>query len=130
MKHQVWLVVLVAAVLGAAPAGSVAGKWTGSINVHDAGSGADIPTPVSVQFEVSDAGAITGNIGREGEPTVSIQKAKLTADLLTFEAANEETNGPMMFTLHIAGDQLSGEMKGSIDTQPITAKVTLTRQQH
>jgi hypothetical protein len=34
----------------------------------------------------------------------------------------------MVFTLHVAGDQLSGEMKGSIDVQPITAKVTLTRQ--
>jgi hypothetical protein len=119
---------MLAAVVWAAPAVNVAGKWTGTIDVHDAGSGADIPTPVSVEFAVSDAGAITGSIGREGEPSVPIQKAKVAGDLLTFEAANEETNGPMAFTLHVTGDQLSGEMKGSIDVQPITAKVTLTRQ--
>jgi hypothetical protein len=128
MKLRVWALAMIAAALWAAPGATVAGKWTGTINIHDASSGADIPTPVSVEFAVSDAGAITGSIGREGEPSVSIQKAKLAGDQLTFEAANEETNGPMVFTLHVAGDQLSGEMKGSIDVQPITAKVTLTRQ--
>jgi hypothetical protein len=128
MKLRVCALPMMAVALWAAPAATVAGKWTGTINVHDAGSGADIPTPVSVEFAVSATGAITGNIGREAEPSVSIQKAKVAGDLLTFEAANEETTGPMVFTLHIAGDQLSGEMKGSIDVQPITAKVTLTRQ--
>ncbi len=103
MKLRVLALAMITAAVWATPAANVAGKWTGTINVHDASSGADIPTPVSVEFAVSDAGAITGNIGREGEPSVSIQKAKLAGDLLTFEAANEETNGPMVFTLHSRG---------------------------
>lgn len=127
MKHWFLLSTILTITAWAAPATSLAGKWSGTIDVHDR-SGADISTPVSIQLEQPSPNAATGTIGREGEPAVPIQNAKITGDTLTFEAGNEETTGPMKFEVHIQGDRMIGNMKGTIDVEPVTGKVELTRQ--
>ena len=112
--------------LGGGP--SVAGKWTGTVDVHDSSSGTDISTPIELQLDEPQAGAISGKIGREGDTEiVPIRKGTLNGNQISFEAASEETTGAMKFTLTLDGDRLAGNMKGALDTQEIQGKVKLSR---
>jgi hypothetical protein len=104
------------------------GRWTGTIAVDDVGSGTTITTQVHVELQQSSAG-LTGKIGRiEDSEVVPIKNARMEGDTLVFEAASEETTGPMKFTLKIAGDQMEGTMNGSIDSGDIKGKVKLQKE--
>jgi hypothetical protein len=104
------------------------GRWTGTIAVDDSGSGTTITTQVHVELQQGSDG-LSGKIGRiEDSDVVPIKNARMEGDTLVFEAASEETTGPMKFSLKIAGDQMEGTMKGSIDSGDIKGKVKLTRE--
>jgi len=104
------------------------GSWTGTIAVDDAGSGTTITTQVHVELQQKGEG-LSGKIGRvEDTDVVPIKNARMEGDTLVFEAASDETTGPMKFSLKIAGDQMEGTMKGSIDSGDINGKVKLTRE--
>lgn len=103
------------------------GRWTGTIAVDDTSSGTTITTQVHVDIQ-QKADGLTGKIGRvEDNELVPIKNAHMEGDTLLFEAASEETSGPMKFILKIAGDSMEGTMKGSIDSGDINGKVKLTR---
>jgi hypothetical protein len=113
-----------ALLLGADPTG----RWTGTIAVDDTGSGTTITTQVHVELE-QQADGVSGKIGRiEDTDVVPIKNAHVEGDTLVFEAASDETTGPMKFSLKIAGDRMEGTMKGSIDSGDINGKVKLTRE--
>jgi hypothetical protein len=59
---------------------------------------------------------------------VPIKNGRMEGDTLLFEAASDETAGPMKFSLKIVGDRMEGTMKGSIDSGDINGKVKLTRE--
>ena len=106
----------------------VTGTWTGTIAVDDTGSGTTITTQVHIELQQQGAG-VSGKIGRvEDTEAVPIKNVKMEGDTLSFEAANDETTGPMKFSLKIAGDRMEGTMKGSIDSGDINGKVKLTRE--
>jgi hypothetical protein len=106
----------------------VSGTWTGTIAVDDTGSGTTITTQVHIELQQQGAG-LSGKIGRiEDTEAVPIKNVKIEGDTLSFEAANDETSGPMKFSLKIAGDRMEGTMKGSIDSGDINGKVKLTRE--
>jgi hypothetical protein len=110
-----------------AVAADLTGTWTGTIAVDDTGSGTTITTQVHVEIQQKPDG-VTGKIGRvEDNEVVPIKNARMEGDTLVFEAASEETTGPMKFNLKIAGDQMEGTMKGSIDSGDIKGKVKLRR---
>jgi hypothetical protein len=124
MKRALWLALLFALGLSAA---DLDGKWAGTIDVKDAGSGTTITTPVQVQIE-HKANALSGHIGRpEDNESVPIRNARVEGKTLYFEASNGETEGAVRFVLTLEGDRLEGEMKGSVDTGDIVGKVKLTR---
>ena len=103
------------------------GRWTGTIAVDDTGSGTTITTQVHIELQ-QKSDVLSGNIGRiEDSEVVPIKNAHMEGDTLVFEAASEETTGPMKFSLKIAGDRMEGTMKGSIDSGDINGKVKLTR---
>ncbi len=103
------------------------GRWTGTIAVDDAGSGTTITTQIHVELQQQGSG-LSGKIGRvEDTDVVPIKNAHTDGDTLSFEAASDETTGPMKFSLKIAGDRMEGTMKGSIDSGDINGKVKLTR---
>lgn len=111
-----------------AAAVNIAGKWSGTIDVQDEGSGAVVTTPVQVQFE-QQAAALSGKIGRvEENDVIPIRNAKLEGNTVYFEAASPDTEGPMKFVLTLTGDRMEGSMHGSIESADITGKVKLTRQ--
>jgi hypothetical protein len=106
----------------------VTGTWTGTIAVDDAGSGTTITTQVHIELQ-QQGSALSGKIGRvEDTEAVPIKNVKVEGDTLSFEAASDETSGPMRFSLKIAGNQMEGTMKGSIDSGDINGKVKLTRE--
>ena len=104
------------------------GRWTGTIAVDDTGSGTTITTQVHIEIQQKAEG-LSGKIGRiEDQDVVPIKNARMDGDTLSFEAASDETTGPMKFSLKIAGDRMEGTMKGSIDSGDINGKVKLTRE--
>lgn len=123
-------IVAFCAVFAAAQAASagLAGKWSGTVEVHDSSSGSTISTPIEIQLEERQPGIIAGKIGREGDSElVEIRNGKLAGDHVSFEAASGETSGAMKFDLVLSGDRLEGMMKGAIESQDIEGKVKLNR---
>ncbi len=124
MKILILTCLLCALAFGA----DVAGTWTGTIAVDDAGSGTTITTQVHIELQ-REGNSLSGKIGRvEDTEAVPIKNVKMEGDTLSFEAASDETSGPMQFSLKIAGDLMEGTMKGSIDSGDIKGKVKLTRE--
>ena len=109
-------------------AADVSSTWTGTIAVDVTGSGTTITTQVHIELRQQGDG-LSGKIGRvEDTDAVPIKNVKMEGDTLSFEAASDETRGPMKFSLKIAGDRMEGTMKGSIDSGDINGKVKLTRE--
>lgn len=126
--HRMRTLILMFLVCALALGADVAGTWTGTIAVDDTGSGTTITTQVHIELQQQGDG-LSGKIGRvEDSDAVPIKNAKMVGDTLVFEAASDETTGPMKFSLKIAGDRMEGTMKGSIDSGDINGKVTLTRE--
>jgi hypothetical protein len=111
-----------------AGAGDLSGKWAGSIEIADSGSGGNITTPVRAVFE-QKANLVSGKIGRrEDEQSESIRNGRVEGAKVFFEVTSPETSGAMKFSLTLEGDQLRGEMKGVVDSGEIVGKVRLTRE--
>lgn len=124
MRRLLPLILTCALAFGA----DLTGRWTGTIAVDDTASGTTITTQVHVELQQQGDG-LSGKIGRvEDTDVVPIKNARMDGDTLHFEAASEETSGPMKFILKIAGDKMEGTMKGSIDSGDINGKVKLTRE--
>ncbi|HZT33536.1 MAG TPA: hypothetical protein VFA33_26850 [Bryobacteraceae bacterium] len=122
---KLWLLPCLAMVLTAA---DISGKWIGSIEVADDSSGTTINTPVRAEFE-QKSNLLSGKIGRrEDQQTESIRNGKVEGTKIVFEVTSPETAGAMKFDLTLEGDRIEGNMKGSLDSGPITGKVHLVRQ--
>jgi len=107
----------------------VSGKWSGIIEVNDTSSGDTINTPVKAEFDQKSA-QISGKIGRkEDEECEPIRNAKLEGNTLVFEVRSPEIPSAFKFNLELVGaDRIEGNMRGAIDSGPITGKVKLTRE--
>ena len=111
--------------LGAA---DVSGKWTGSIEIADNAGVSTVNTPVRAEFE-QKANLVSGKIGRrEDERAEVIRNGKVDGVKISFEVSSPETMSAMKFNLTLDGDQLQGEMKGTVDSGEIVGKVRLKRQ--
>jgi hypothetical protein len=120
MKKLFWILPCLALALSA---GDVTGKWSGTIDVEDAGS----TTEVQVQL-VQKADAISGKIGRTGGADEgTIQNGKADGAKVSFEVVSAQTSSPFKFTLTLVNDRLEGEMKGATDDGEIVGKVKLSR---
>ena len=124
MKH-LWLLPLVALSLYGA---DISGKWTGSVEITDPGSGEKISTPVKAEF-TQKAAEVTGSIGREQDTEAeTILQGKLDGKNLAFEVKPPEATSTMKFTLVVVSDdRIEGDMQGAIDVGKISGKVVLTR---
>jgi hypothetical protein len=121
MKKALWLLPCLALALSGA---DVSGKWSGTIDVEDAGN----TTPVSVEL-VQKSDLVSGKIGRQGGGDEgTIRNGKIDGAKVSFEVVAHETSSPFKFTLTLANDTLEGEMKGSVDEGEIVGKVKLTRE--
>lgn len=108
-------------------AADVSGHWTGTIDIEDQGSGTTISTPVRIDIDQQSA-AISGKIGRpEDAQDVPIKNAHMEGNKIWFEAMSGETAGPVKFMLTVTGDLMEGDMKTSLDAQPLNGKVKVTR---
>ncbi len=120
MKKVFWILPCLVLALSA---GDVTGKWSGTIDVEDAGS----TTEVQAQL-VQKAGAISGKIGQPGDADAgTIQNGKVDGVNVSFEVVSSHTSSPVKFRLTLVNDRLEGEMKGSTDDGEFVGKVKLTR---
>jgi|SRR5579863_6446983 len=105
-------------------ASDLSGKWTGTIDIEDAG------TTVPIQAElVQKSNDVSGKIGRAGTGEEgTIRNGKVDGTKVAFEVVSTETSGVYKWTLTLVNDQLEGEMKGSTDDGEIVGKVKLSRE--
>ena len=121
MKKVFWLLPCLALALSGA---DVSGKWSGTIDVEDAGNS----TPVQVEL-VQKSDMVSGKIGRQGGGDEgTIRNGKVDGTKVSFEVVSPQTSSPFKFTLTLAKDTLEGEMKGSVDEGEIVGKVKLSRE--
>jgi len=120
MKKAFWILPCLALVMSGA---DVSGKWSGTIDVEDAGS----TTEVKVEL-VQKADSLTGKVGRTGGGDEGeIRNGKVDGQKISFELLSSYSTTPFKFTLTLVNDHLEGEMKGSMDQGEIVGKVKLTR---
>jgi len=121
MKKVFWLLPCLALALSGA---DVSGKWSGTIDVEDAGS----TTPVQVEL-VQKSDLVTGKMGRTGGGDEgTIRNGKVEGTKVSFEVVSSQSSNPFKFTLTLVNDTLEGEMKGSVDEGEIVGKVKLNRE--
>jgi len=120
MKKAFWLLPCLALVMSGA---DVSGKWSGTIDVEDAGSSTDVKVEL-----VQKAGTLTGKVGRSGGGDEGeIKNGKVEGEKVSFELVSSYSTTPFKFTLTLVNDRLEGEMKGSLDQGEIVGKVKLSR---
>ena len=120
MKKALWILPCLALLMSGA---DFSGKWSGTIDVEDAGSSTDVQVEL-----VQKADTITGKIGRTGGGDEGvIRNGKVDGQKISFEVVSSETSSPFKFTLTLVNDHLEGEMKGSVEDGEIVGKVKLTR---
>jgi len=120
MKKALWILPCLALVMSGA---DVSGKWSGTIDVEDAGSSTDVQVEL-----VQKADTVSGKIGRTGGGDEGvIRNGKVAGEKISFEVVSGQTSSPFKFTLTLVNDRLEGEMKGSMDEGEIVGKVKLAR---
>ena len=123
MKKVLWFLpglTLALALNGA----DVSGKWSGTIDVEDAGSS----TEVQIEL-VQTSDVVSGKIGRAGGGDEgTIRNGKVEGTKVSFEVVSSHTPSPFKFTLTMVDNRLEGEMKGSVDEGEIVGKVKLARE--
>jgi|SRR5579863_4716206 len=119
MKSSLWLLPFLALSLYGA---DVSGKWSGTIDIEDAGSS----TPVQVEL-VQKADVLSGKVGHAGGDSEAIRNGKVEGAKVSFEVFSSQTNSPWKFTLTLVEDRLEGEMKGTADEGEVVGKVKLNR---
>ncbi len=125
--RKLWFLPCMVLALAAAESG-VSGKWAGTIDVVDSTSGTTINTPVRMELVEKD-GSISGKIGRREDMDVEpIRNGRIDGSKVFFEVNSTETSAKVKFALTLSGKTMEGEMKGSMDSAPISGKVHLTRQ--
>ena len=120
MKKTLWILPCLALVMSGA---DISGKWSGTIDVEDAGSSTDVQVEL-----VQKADTVSGKIGRTGGGDEGeIRNGKVAGEKISFEVVSGQTSSPFKFTLTLVNDRLEGEMKGSMDQGEIVGKVKLSR---
>ena len=120
MKKAFWILPSLALVMSAA---DVSGKWSGTIDVEDAGASTEVHVVL-----VQKADTVSGTIGRAGGGDEGeIRNGKVAGEKISFDVVSGEHANPFKFTLTLVNDHLEGEMKGSMDQAEIVGKVKLSR---
>lgn len=107
-------------------AADISGKWSGTIEIADAG-GSPVEATVRAEF-AQKSDSVSGKMGRAGDDDSPIRNGKVEGEEISFEVMSPETTRPMRFKLKLVGGRLEGFMKGEIDEGEIVGKVTLSRE--
>lgn len=107
----------------------VSGKWSGTVDIDTPDGKASLP--ITAEFKQQDK-ALTGTIGKQGEPQYPIEKGALESGKMSFEFTApdaDEESGQQKFTLRldvVQDNQIQGEFK-SVNGVKLIGKVTLAR---
>jgi len=120
MKKAFWILPCLALVMSGA---DVSGKWSGTIDVEDAGSSTEVQVELLQKSDTVSGKVARAGGGDEGE----IRNGKVDGQKISFELVSSYSTTPFKFTLTLVNDRLEGEMKGSMDQGEIVGKVKLSR---
>lgn len=124
----VLLFALAAALVSAAPSPSVAGKWTGDVDIKTP-DGQDISAPFAADLKCTDGKTVTGTIQTGDSPDIAISKGMFDGEKLTFSVSGD---GDMVWNAIFTFDG-PDKMKGTAeattpDGNKVTAKLVVSRQ--
>jgi len=124
MKTFLCLMALAALVL-AAPAGDLSGKWTGTFNIS-------IPDGSVRESEIimtlkQTGTELTGTAGPQEGEQFPIRNGKVAGDKITFEVERSDVSQVIKFDLALAGDRIKGGASLTREGETRTAKVDMGR---
>jgi hypothetical protein len=107
----------------------LSGTWRGVIEVNHGGGAPTVSVPIRLRLE-QKRNDLSGEIGHEADDATPapIQNARVEGSEIYFEAANEQTQGPVRFRLKLEGKRLTGQMRGMVEQGPISGRVDLSRE--
>lgn len=106
-------------------AADLSGKWTGTIQVTT--SDGDTTT-VPLLAELHQKGQeLAGTLGRHAAEHQTIQKGRIDGTKVSFEVTTSDSGTPFTFELTATDLRLEGNMKGRLESGPVSGKVALTR---
>ena len=109
-------------------AGDLTGKWSGTVTIHDPGSGETTQAKVTLTIQ-QNGKALTGKIGRPDDEAVEIKNGTVNGSRVTFEAFNGETASPAQFTLTTGDGTMQGTMSVLAEAGTrLTGEVKLVRE--
>jgi|SRR5882757_7939347 len=123
MKRINWLIIIVlfGAFGSVAAGGDVSGKWVGVFHVTAPdGSKRDDKAVVILQQQGNE---VTGSLGETEEKQFPFKKGKMNGNVLTIEM----DRNPVVFTLKLEANKLTGEIRDAEDTSKVLGQVDLTR---
>ncbi len=118
MKNFVLTMLLLMVCAGAAVAGDLSGKWSGTINVVENGESKTVPVLLILK---QDGAKLTGSGGGSEDDQHAIIKGSIDGDKITIEAEGEDEN--FYLELIVDGDQMTGTVrKGDSDRMKMSVK--------
>ena len=118
------LIVLMA---GAAIAGELTGKWSGTLTRVGPEGPAQDPGPAYMDLKLAGK-VVTGTAGPDENRQMAISNGKLEGKKLTFEVVQQ--GGPtLIFDLTFDGETIKGTANGERGEQKMSAKIDLKRRQ-
>jgi hypothetical protein len=103
-------------------AGNVTGKWVGKFHILPQGGGPREDKAVVILKQQGEE--VTGTLGETDESKqMPLKKGKITGNSLKIEMEGN----PIVFTLTLDGDKLTGEIRDAHDESKVLARVDLKR---
>ena len=102
-------------------AGNVTGKWVGVFHVLPQGGGPREDKAVLILKQQGEE--VTGTLGETESKQMPLKKGKITGNSLKIEMEGN----PVVFTLTVDGDKLTGEIRDAHEESKVLARVDLKR---
>ena len=102
-------------------AGNVTGKWVGIFHVLPQGGGPREDKAVLILKQQGEE--VTGTLGETESKQMPLKKGKITGNSLKIEMEGN----PVVFTLTVDGDKLTGEIRDAHEESKVLARVDLKR---
>src|SRR2546430_1653908 len=100
---------------------NLTGKWVGTFHVLPQGGGPREDKAVVILKQQGEE--VTGTLGETESKQMPLKKGKITRNSLKIEMEGN----PVVFTLTLDGDKLTGEIRDAHDESKVLARVDLKR---
>ncbi len=122
------LFALAALLVFAAPQNSVAGKWSGTVEIKTPDGGIANP-PMNGDFQCTDGKTVSGTVNAENSPDMPIAKGAFDGEKFTFTVTSDEGIVYELSFVFDGPDKMNGTVNFTTqDGTKLTGKIVLNRQ--